>query len=279
MATAIRDIHVHSNGNYLASVCRHKPFGGENKINLDGQFIGPRRGATPKNHWYTSLFYDLGGLDAGATVHYVGQYWERMTIASRTRKIREWKTLDLVINYTFHLPQPVTGPVPGYAKDGGKNAELKDRKDKNIMPVFTAEYSPSGWRAWLNNTTITLGMNNVFDQDPPFVGLAQGENGYDQWSANIRGRIWYAGIDEAFLKTWVISKSPLGSVATASRRCARPRPTSVAILRKRQAVRLPYNCSVHSLQSSRYGCLYSSNPLHPYNPRFLSLRIFRVTAG
>ena len=27
-----------------------------------------------------------------------------------------------------------------------------------------------GWRAWLNGTTITLGMQNVFDSDPPFVG-------------------------------------------------------------------------------------------------------------
>ena len=79
-----------------------------------------------------------------------------------------------------------------------------------------------------------------------------------------QGTSLVCGAKEAFLNL----------VATASRRCARPRPTSVAILRKRQAVRLPYNCSVHSLQSSRYGCLYSSNPLHPYNPRFLSLRNF-----
>ena len=26
------------------------------------------------------------------------------------------------------------------------------------MPVSTAEYNPCGWRAWLNNTTITLGL-------------------------------------------------------------------------------------------------------------------------
>ena len=37
------------------------------------------------------------------------------------------------------------------------------------MPVSTAEYNPCGWRTWLNNTTITLGMQNVFDSDPPFV--------------------------------------------------------------------------------------------------------------
>ena len=50
-----------------------------------------------------SLFYDLGGLDAGATVHFVGQYYDKNLDfpipLERTRKIREWTTLDLVVNY------------------------------------------------------------------------------------------------------------------------------------------------------------------------------------
>ena len=126
-------------------------------------------------------------------VHYVGQYWRHMT----TRKIREWTTLDLVVNYTFHLPQPVTEPVPGYAKDTGKNAEDERRRGEDVMPVSTAELQFTGWRAWLNNTTITLGMNNVFDQDPPFV-TAYLENGYDPWQANIRGRVWYVALKKRF---------------------------------------------------------------------------------
>ncbi|MEP6586214.1 MAG: TonB-dependent receptor [Candidatus Udaeobacter sp.] len=188
------------NGNYLAR-WRHRPVPGENKISTDGQFIGPRRGALAKNRWFTSLFYDLGGLDAGATVHFIGQMYDKNfnepIRLQRTRKIREWTTLDLVVNYTFNLSQPVAEQVPGYARDGGKNSEMKDRNVKNVMPVSTAEYNPCGWRAWLNNTTITLGMNNVFDQDPPFVTL-NGENGYDEWNANIRGRIWYVALKKVF---------------------------------------------------------------------------------
>ena len=65
------------------------------------------------------------------------------------------------------------------------------------MPVSTAEYNPCGWRAWLNNTTITLGMNNVFDQDPPFVA-GNIENGYDQFTANIQGRTWYVALTKRF---------------------------------------------------------------------------------
>ena len=49
---------------------------------------------------------------------------------------------------------------------------MKDGKEKNVLPVSTAEYNPCGWRGWLNNTTITLGMQNVFDEDPPFVAGA-----------------------------------------------------------------------------------------------------------
>jgi outer membrane receptor protein involved in Fe transport len=40
-------------------------------------------------------------------------------------------------------------------------------------------------------------MNNVFDQDPPFVAGAL-ENGYDQRQANIRGRVWYLAVKKRF---------------------------------------------------------------------------------
>jgi iron complex outermembrane recepter protein len=187
------------NGNYLARfVLQGSPV--DQKINRDNRFLGPRLGSLPRNRWYTSLFYDgpagswLGGLDTGATVHYTGQYWDGFA----NRKIREWTTLDLIVNYMFNLPASgAPNEVAGYARDSGKNTESKDGKGKNVMPVSTAEYNPCGWRAWLNNTTITLGMNNVFDRDPPFVA-SSGENGYDQWQANIRGRTWFVALTKRF---------------------------------------------------------------------------------
>jgi iron complex outermembrane recepter protein len=181
------------NGNYLDRFLS-QPAPGDLNVNFNGRAVGPRFGSFPRNHWYASLFYDLGGLDTGLIVHYVGQYWADL---AHSRKIREWTTLDLVVNYTFHLPPPVTELVPGYAKDGGNNAVTKDRQDKDVMPVSTVEYSSSGWRAWLNNTTVTVGMNNVLDQDPPFAALSSG-NGYDPWQANIRGRIWYVALTKRF---------------------------------------------------------------------------------
>src|SRR5437868_1363963 len=182
------------NGDYLARYVR-QPTPTERKINRANVFGGPRLGSFPRNRWYTSVFYDLGGLDAGAIVHYIGQYWDARGL---TRKIREWTTLDLIVNYTFNLPAcAAQNEVAGYARDGGKNTELKDGKGKNVMPVSTAEYNPCGRRAWLNNTTITLGVNNVFDFAPPFVAGAF-ENGYDQRTANIRGRTWYVALKKRF---------------------------------------------------------------------------------
>src|SRR6266498_2901600 len=186
-------------------------------------------GSLPRNRANFSLFYDgpadtwMQGFDIGAIVHWTGQYEDdNLSLTGsqsfpvkpqtprtqgpflvtgdpnptageqslRARKEAMWTTLDLIASYTFNLPPPAPAEVPGFAKDGGKNVKMKDGKEKNVMPVSTAEYNPCGWRAWLNNTTITLGMQNVFDEDPPFVAGAF-ENGYDESLATIKGRFWY----------------------------------------------------------------------------------------
>ena len=48
----------------------------------------------------------------------------------------------LIASYTFNLPPPAPAEVPGFAKDGGKNVKMKDGKEKNVIPVSTAEYNP-----------------------------------------------------------------------------------------------------------------------------------------
>jgi iron complex outermembrane receptor protein len=198
------------NSTYIdRAVLQAVPGGPEQEVvgKFGGGFLGQQAGGSfTHNRWYASLFYDgpagsaFGGLDAGFTVHYIGQYWDikDFTLNGQGRKIREWVTLDWMLNYTFNLAAPAAqNEVPGYAKDGGKNATVPEAKDKNVMPVSTAEYNACGWRAWLNGTTVTLGMNNVFDLAPPFVAGGV-ENGYDEQTANIKGRTWYVALKKRF---------------------------------------------------------------------------------
>jgi hypothetical protein len=63
--------------------------------------------------------------------------------------------------------------------------------------VSTAEYGCSNWTWWLNNTTVTLGMQNVVDEDPAFV-LPVVQNGYDESLTTIKGRFWYIGLKKRF---------------------------------------------------------------------------------
>jgi iron complex outermembrane recepter protein len=205
------------NGTYLSRFeFQATPF--SKRFGLSGGFAG---GSLPHNRAYASAFYDgpadtwLAGFDVGATVHYTGQYEDdnfSLTRSSkpqmprsgpfpwRARKIREWVTLDLIASYTFNLPPPAPAAVLGLAKDGGKNVKMRDDKEKNVLPLSTAEYNPCGWRALLNNTTLTLGMQNVVDSDPPFAAGASTTfaDNSDQSIAAIKGRFWYVQLKKRF---------------------------------------------------------------------------------
>ena len=191
----------------------------------------------PWNRANFSLFYDgpsdtwMRGIVIGAVVHWIGQYEDDNVSLTgtqsfpvkvqtprtqgpflsatgapnpnvgkesfRARKVAAWTTVDLIGSYTFNQPPPAPGSVPGYVKDGGRNVKMPDGKERNVVPLSTAEYPACSWRTWLNSTTITVGMQNVFDEDPPFVAGAF-ENGYDESLATIKGRFWYVQLKKRF---------------------------------------------------------------------------------
>jgi outer membrane receptor protein involved in Fe transport len=179
------------------------------RIGLSGSFVflPTLTGSLPHTRAFASAFWDgsantwLAGFDIGATVHYTGQYQDEnlllASVGAGPRKIREWTTLDLIASYTFNLPTPMTQQeVAGVAKDGGKNMKMPDGKANTVVPISTAEYGACGWRAWLNGTTITFGMQNVFDSDPPFVGF--GFESYDASLADVKGRFLYVQLKKRF---------------------------------------------------------------------------------
>jgi len=169
-------------------------------------FLPTLTGSLPHTRAFASAFWDgppdtwLAGFDIGVTVHYTGQYQDDNILLgpALARKIREWTTLDLIASYTFNLrAQVAQQEVAGYSKDGGKNIKMPDGKEKSVLPTSTAEYGARGWRAWLNGTTITVGMQNVFDSDPPFAAVAFG-NGYDPSLADVKGLFWYLQLTKRF---------------------------------------------------------------------------------
>jgi len=129
----------------LLPVQKHTPASKRRTVvgKFGGGFQGTNGGGSfTHNRWYASLFYDgpsgtwMQGLDGGFVVHYIGQYWDDPSLQPQahkgpghnwngSRKVREWVTLDLIINYTFNLPPPAAqSEVAGYSKDGGKNVKM-----------------------------------------------------------------------------------------------------------------------------------------------------------
>ena len=209
------------NGTYL-SRAELQIASNQKRFGIAGQFVPtafPLTSSLPHNRANASIFYDgpadtwMQGLDVGAVVHWTGQYEDdNLSLTGstkpqdprsgpfpqRARKVAAYTTLDLLLNYTFNLPPPAPAEVPGFAKDGGKNVKSgKDGKEKNVVPVSTAEYGCNNWKWWLNNTTVSLGLQNVTDEDPPFVA-GSFENGYDESIATIKGRFWYVGLKKRF---------------------------------------------------------------------------------
>ncbi|MFZ0502536.1 MAG: TonB-dependent receptor [Chthoniobacterales bacterium] len=105
-------------------------------------------------------------------------------------RVGSWTTWDWQISYKFGAPEEVNAqtPAPGYSKDGKKIVG-----EKAILPK--KEGATGGVRYWLANTTLTFGINNIFDTNPPFVDDGYG---FDPTTANAYGRYFYVEVEKKF---------------------------------------------------------------------------------
>ncbi len=100
--------------------------------------------------------------------------------------------MDWQISYRLGQPQEVTpeAPKPGYDKEGKTIIG-----EKAIAPK--PEGSSWGIRQLLANTTLTFGINNIFDNPPPLsVDNIQGN--YDFAEANYIQRFFYVSVEKKF---------------------------------------------------------------------------------
>jgi hypothetical protein len=102
-------------------------------------------------------------------------------------------TLDRQISYRFGQPAEITPatPRPGYNKEGKRVPG-----EQAIAPK--PEASRWSWRSWFANTTVTLGINNIFDTRPP-LSVDNVVTNFDSGSgANFIQRYFWVSIDKKF---------------------------------------------------------------------------------
>jgi iron complex outermembrane receptor protein len=147
----------------------------------------------------TTLDWTWHNWDVNTTVHTFDGYWEQIYAKQfdgfwkRHWVHPTWFT-DAQISYSLIFTPPVeAAPVPGYSKGSKEVAG----KEKEAPPV---PYTMPCWKTVLNNTTLTFGVTNILDEDPPHsfgfeLGNAIGYPGsfYD----NI-GRFWYMRMIKKF---------------------------------------------------------------------------------
>jgi iron complex outermembrane receptor protein len=168
-------------------------------------FVGTYFGAvTNPDAWLkwkadTVLDWSWHNLDFNVTWHFLDGYWEQIFAKQfdgfwKRHWVNATNFIDLQLGYTLIFTPPMeAAPVPGYSK-GGKEVV---GKEKDTPPV---PYAMPCWKNILNNTTLTFGVTNVFDQEPPHsFGFEFGNSiGYPGSLYDDLGRFWYVRMIKKF---------------------------------------------------------------------------------
>jgi iron complex outermembrane receptor protein len=181
---------------------------------LDVTDASPATGSGPDFHLIASLFYSkrVFGVDrfrTGITLNFFdsehdGNDFRGLGITlqelqaqgiGQTPTVGNWTTFDWQVSYEFGKPEEITTetPKPGYDKEGKRIIG-----EKAIAPAPSGPHA--GRRKWLAGTTLTVGINNIFDTRPPFAdaATATGTEGFDTSYANYIQRFFYFQVEKKF---------------------------------------------------------------------------------
>jgi iron complex outermembrane recepter protein len=151
--------------------------------------------------WYkwrgTSRFdWAWKGFDAAATVRYISGF-EEFNPKLLPHEVGKTLRLDLQFSYDFSnlVSRVEERPVAGYSKE----APPKDGKAPVSKETVSAEVNNSCWTRLVQGTILTFGINNVFDDDPPFASGEGGNGvGYPGFTYDATNRFWYWRITKKF---------------------------------------------------------------------------------
>jgi hypothetical protein len=155
--------------------------------------------------WYkwkgtSTLDWTWHNFDLNATVHFLDGFWEEIFAQKfdgfwKQHYVHPTWFFDAQLSYSLIFKPPVeAAPVPGYSKD---NKEVVG-KEKEAAP--TAAYAMPCWKKIVNNSTVTVGVNDIFGEDPPHeFGFELGSNlGYPGFAYDNLGRFWYVRLIKKF---------------------------------------------------------------------------------
>jgi iron complex outermembrane receptor protein len=171
---------------------------------IEGFLFGQATGGDGWMRWRGTEILDWAwkNWDLNWTVHYIGGFREEVfnkTIDGfeKTHFVNATWFNDASLSYSFIFTPPVESqPVAGYSK-GGKEV-LTSKEGKTIES--TASYSMPCWKTLVNNTTLTVGVNDIFGEDPPHeFGFEFGNStGYPGFLYDNLGRFVYGKITKKF---------------------------------------------------------------------------------
>ena len=143
--------------------------------------------------------WTLGGWDLVWTIRYFDGFDERKPNGPIHYSSQTW-LFDLQASYDFTYVAPVEKqPVPGYSKDAKDVTMGKDGKATVSAEDQSASYILPLWKRVLNGTSITVGCDNVLNQDPPQAfGFGGNGTGYPDFIYDSTGRFIYAQITKKF---------------------------------------------------------------------------------
>jgi len=170
--------------------------------NLAGRTTDP---ASSNEGWYkwkgtSSLDWTWKGFDLVVIVRYIDGFHEFLGDGVTQHWVHQTFTFDVQASYDFTALLPVEAqPVPGYSKGEKEVVRGKDGNPLETASAQTANHGRSVWDHLLRGTTLTIGCNNVFGQDPPqaFGEDGNGQN-YPGFTYDATGRFVYGRLTKKF---------------------------------------------------------------------------------
>jgi len=190
----------------IESTSANLPGLGSVRIQPTGVYPEDDSYGLPDFKMVTSLFYSkalfgVGRFRAGLTLSYIDSEHDYLDNFKGTNpsallepngtvhRVGSWTALDLQVSYSFgRIDDLGRMPLPGYSADGKRQLG-----ESAILP--RPDGRGSQWKNWFGGVTLTFGINNLEDSQPPF---SDNMFGYDETTANPIGRYFYLELEKKF---------------------------------------------------------------------------------